>query len=189
MWAVASFAGLRRGEIEGLEWSDYHDGALHVARSVWNGRVGVPKTAKSCAAVPVICPLAERLEMHRLRCGNPTTGPMFANSIGGRLNINNLLNRTMLPLFKKAAIEWQGWDSCRRGLGSNLYRLGVNDKTIQQILRHSNVNITLGYYVKTASPDVVAAMAKLEEKISAQSSLDTKWTPQPDSGAMPEFVN
>jgi len=83
-----------------------------------------------------------------------------------------------------------GSDGTRRGEGwaQNLYRLSVPDKTIQRILRHSNVNIRLGYYVKTASPDVVAAMAKLEEKISVQSSLDTKWTPKPDSGAMPGFV-
>jgi len=37
-FAVAAFAGLRRGEIEGLEWSDFHDDALWVCRSIWNGR-------------------------------------------------------------------------------------------------------------------------------------------------------
>jgi hypothetical protein len=34
---------------------------------------------------------------------------------------------------------------------------------MQAILRHSNVSITLGYYVKTASPEVLAGMNKLED--------------------------
>jgi integrase len=34
VFAVASFAGLRRGELEGLGWPDFHDGHLWVARSI-----------------------------------------------------------------------------------------------------------------------------------------------------------
>ena len=32
--AVASFAGLRRGEIFGLQWQDWKEGVLHVNRQV-----------------------------------------------------------------------------------------------------------------------------------------------------------
>ena len=78
---------------------------------------------------------------------------------------------------------------CTSRLGSNLYRLGVPDKVIQAILRHSNVNITLGYYLKTASPDVLAAMEKFEEKLTAQSLQDTDRTAKMNSGATPGFVN
>ena len=60
---------------------------------------------------------------------------------------------------------------------------------IQAILRHSNVSITLGYYVKSASPDVMAAMEKFEEKLTAQSLQDTQRTPKPDSDATSGFVN
>jgi hypothetical protein len=35
--------------------------------------------------------------------------------------------------------EWHDWHACRRGLASNLNRLGVDDSVIQQILRHSRV--------------------------------------------------
>ena len=84
---------------------------------------------------------------------------------------------------------WHGWHAARRGLGSNLYRLGVPDKVIQAILRHSNVNITLGYYVKSASSDVMAAMGKFEEELTAQSLQDTQRTLKPDSDATSGFVN
>lgn len=63
-FAVAAFAGLRKVEIEGLEWPDYRDGALWVSRSIWNGREQPTKTKKSKAPVPVIRQLANRLELH-----------------------------------------------------------------------------------------------------------------------------
>jgi integrase len=61
---------------------------------------------------------------------------------------------------------------CRRGLGSNLYRLGVPDVVIQRILRHANVSTTTGYYIKTIADDVRGAMEKLENSIP-KSELDT----------------
>ena len=81
-FAVAAFMGLRHGEIQGLLWENYRDGEIYVSRSVWNGRVSDPKTRKGRAPVPVIRQLAERLELHRLRSGNPQSGPIFANAAG-----------------------------------------------------------------------------------------------------------
>jgi integrase len=51
----------------------------------------------------------------------------------------------------------------RRGLGINLYRLGVPEKAIQAILRHANASTTNTYYIKSAADDTRAAMAKLEK--------------------------
>jgi hypothetical protein len=60
---------------------------------------------------------------------------------------------------------WHGWHAARRGLGTNLYRLGVPEKTIQAILRHANVSTTNTYYIKSAADDTRAAMAKLERLV------------------------
>lgn len=202
-FAVAAYTGLRMGEIEGLNWEDYRDGEIHVTRSVWNGHENAPKTRKSLAPVPVIRPLVQRLEMHRLRsmskkkqqgatteCSskNSLMGPMFTTSKGTRQNMNNFLSRAMLPALNRCEVchksedehakadhkykrdaaipEWRGWHACRRGLGSNLYRLGVPDVVIQRILRHANVSTTTGYYIKTVADDVRNAMERLENSIS-----------------------
>jgi integrase len=218
IFAVAAFGGLRHGELVGLDWEDFHDGALWITRSVWNGHINEPKTRKSRAPVPVIKQLESRLEMHRLRCGNPQSGPIFATSLGSRLNLNNVLNRSILPTLNRCVTcglsegkahlktkephefrrdaripEWHGWHAARRGLGSNLYHLGISDKTIQAILRHSNVSVTMTYYVKPMSEDVLSAMANLEEKFAAQTSAqglrDTLADTNRTAGAMPESVN
>src|SRR5260370_17857066 len=71
------------------------------------------------------------------------------------------------PYKRDTAIpEWHGWPAARRGLGSNLYRLGVPDMVIQRILRHANVSTTATYYIKTAADDVRKAMTTLENHIA-----------------------
>lgn len=45
-------------------------------------------------------------------------------------------------------ILWFGWHGFRRGLATNLYRMGVPDKTIQKILRHKNLKTTTDIYVR-----------------------------------------
>ena len=101
--------------------------------------------------------------------------------------MNDLLGRVILPAINRCEVcrksendhskcdhryqrdsripEWYGWHAARRGLGSNLYRLGVPDIVIQRILRHANVSTTATYYIKTAAEDVRNAMAKLESTI------------------------
>jgi integrase len=52
--ATASFAGLRRGELRGLEWLDYTGESLSINRSIWGTFINGPKTRASAQAVPVI---------------------------------------------------------------------------------------------------------------------------------------
>jgi integrase len=167
---TAAFSGLRRGEIRGMKWENLERGEplafYRVSQSIWNGIATEPKTKKSKAPVPFIGILAVKLEAHRAACGNPTSGPMFANTLGKPLDLDGLYQRHMKEIFQAAGIEWHGWHAFRRGLATNLHRLGVDDKTIQAILRHSNVAVTQACYIKTVSADAVAAMQQLEAALS-----------------------
>jgi integrase len=42
--AIAAFAGLRRGEIEGLQWESYDGDSLNVTRAMWQGIEGTTKS-------------------------------------------------------------------------------------------------------------------------------------------------
>jgi integrase len=95
------------------------------------------------------------------------------------------------PYKRDARIpEWHGWHAARRGLGSNLYRLGVPDMVIQRILRHANVSTTATYCIKTAADDVRNAMTKLENRIAdgGQIQLDAAGTPESNSLVEPSTV-
>ncbi len=173
--ATAAFAGLRRGEISGGLWENLHDGELFVSQSVWNGHTTGPKTEKSKAGVPILRQLGERLAMHRLRSGNPTSGPIFANGGGKPADLGNVLNRVILPILKRdpSLPQWHGWHAFRRGLATNLHALGVDDLTIQRILRHENVGTTQKSYVKTRDQQVHAAMDQLQAALDAPALTTT----------------
>lgn len=218
IFAVAAYSGLRRGEVEGLRWEDYDGMELHVSRGVCGGEIIPLKTEGSKSAVPVIPRLATRLALHRARSGNPIEGWMFGTGAGTPLSLHNVVNRQILPALNRcrhcgqseddhlphllretkpcAGYErddrmpgWHGFHACRRGLGTNLYHLGVLDKVIQKILRHSNVNTTMTYYVKGMASDVTEAMEKLEQNLSAHELQDTNRTLKPGSGATLGLVN
>jgi len=188
--STAAFTGARRGEIRGIMWENYHDGAIYIERSVWESHVNEPKTKASKAPVPIISPLAAMLEAHRVRSGNPRSGVLFLARNGQPLSLNNVLTRQIKPALNRCALcsksamehstadhnfkrdeslpKWYGWHAFRRGLATNLNRMGVQDKTIQAILRHSNLSTTMNVYVKSVDADAVTAMKTLETLMCAK---------------------
>jgi hypothetical protein len=114
---------------------------------------------------------------------------------GQPLNLDNLARRVIIPALSPCAIcrkqaekhkpeghtsqrdknlpEWRGWHAFRRGLATNLHTLGVDDKTIQTILRHGNVGLTMNVYVKSVSESQLSALDSLSEKFGTCNDLAT----------------
>jgi integrase len=203
--ACAAYTGARRGELRGMCWENYNDGEMMIARSIWQGHITEPKSQKSRAPIPIIKLLGHRLELYRMRLGNPNSGPVFPNDTGKPADLHNLLSRVILPVLNRCEVctkaesahgadanheykrdaslpEWHGWHAFRRGLATNLYRLGVPDKTIQAILRHADVNTTMKCYIKTTRPDVKAGMEKFEADLENRLT-DSNRTVKPNHSA------
>lgn len=163
--AIAAFAGLRLGELRGLEWTDYNGTELTINRSIWRSVVGPPKTRASRNSVPVIPALAEILDEYRRSMGNPETGVIFHS--GNRLPINadKVGRRVIRPTLKAIHLPWCGWHAFRRGLASNLYAMGAPDKVVQRILRHSKPHVTKEHYIKVFDRTVVEAVEKMQAQI------------------------
>ena len=156
--AVAAFTGARKGEIRGFLWESYDGFTIEVKQSVWRNQVGEPKREKSKGTIPVIAQLKLFLDRHRDRSGNPAGGFIFRNPLGNPLNLDALVTEVIQPAIEAEKIPWYGWHAFRRGLATNLHRLGVSDKVIQQILRHANVTTTINIYVKMVTRDAEEAM-------------------------------
>jgi integrase len=176
--AVAAFAGLRKGEIRGLGWSDYDGRELTVRSAWWRRTVDEPKTEKSKAAVPVIPQLAQRLDNLRKNAGDeagrklifPAASTKASSADSGKtgefpVDLDGLARSAIMPVFRASGITWHGWHAFRRGLATVLRELGVADVVTQRILRHSNVAVTQRCYIKTTDAEVQAAMDKLTAAI------------------------
>jgi integrase len=185
---TATFSGLRKSELRGLTWGSYNGEQLSVDRSVWNSTVNEPKTKRSRSPIPVVRPLAEALEAHRLRAGilaQPAL-PIFQAGNGQPLNLDNIARRVIIPALSPCAVckmqedghlpdghsferdsslpLWHGWHAFSRGLATNLHTLGIDDKTIQAILRHSTIGLTQNIYIKSVNESQVSALDSLSEK-------------------------
>ncbi len=191
---TAALTGLRKGEIRGLCWQDFDGKELSVKRSVWNSTVNEPKTRRSKAPIPVVRQLADALEAYKLRMGKLAQPnlPIFQAGNGKPLNLDNLVRRVIVPALTRCAVckqlesehakdghafkldtsipSWHGWHAFRRGLATNLHTLGVDDKTIQAILRHSNVSLTINVYIKSVTESQVNAMDVLSAKLEKETS-------------------
>jgi integrase len=188
--ATAAFTGLRAGEIRGLTWEAYTPGddnsfgVLRVLHSVWRGRIGEPKNARSKAPVPLIPQLEVLLQKHRAANGNPNKGPIFPNGVGKAVDIDSLYHRQMKEPLEAAGIDWEGWHGFRRGLATNLERIGIREAIAAMVLRHSNDRVTRKHYIKPPSAEAVSAMRRVSETISTLevSALLPNCSPQAQQG-------
>jgi integrase len=163
--AVAAFTGVRKGELLGFLWENYDGEQVLISQSSWRGHVLEPKTRLSKALVPVIAQWAHPLDCHRTQSVIPANGLIFPSQAGKPINLDALAAGVIVPAFIKAGIRWHGWHAFRRGLATNLDRLRVSDKTIQRILRHSNVAVRQGCYIKTVDREVTSAMQRFERSL------------------------
>lgn len=168
--ATAAFTGLRKGELRGLEVSDYAQTTLTVRRSVWRKEIGPPKGKRGQGVVPVIPWLAKILDGY-IDAFRPKKY-LFEGLKRGPADVDYLTREVIKPALTKAQVTWHGWHAFRRGLATNLHRLGVPDIVIQAILRHSDPGVTRSAYIQydAVDPQSLAAMTAL------QNLMDNQWT-------------
>ena len=163
---VAAFAGLREGEIRGQWWEDDDGDILNIRRSVWRTHLNDETKTHEDEEDPGVVPIIESLRV-LLDAIKPevASGWIFPNTIGGALDLDNLADRIIKPVLRANGLQWKGWQAYRRGLATNLKRLGIPDTVIQAILRHTDVGTTQRFYIKTVREDVKDAMKQLDRKI------------------------
>jgi len=87
---------------------------------------------------------------------------MFHIGNGECLDMDKLAQRVIRPAVEAIGLPWYGWHGFRRGIASNLYELGANEKIVQRVLRHAKPHVTKDRYIKAFDPAVIAAMKALE---------------------------
>lgn len=182
IFCLAAYCGLRPGEIAGLQWSDIAEdeervvggelwqGWLHVRRSVVCGEVGKTKTDESVAPVPVIPQVRQMFKAWRITCGDPTTGWVFQNRVGDPVDLAGIVRRVIMPTLESKKLEWKGLYAGRRASGTLLTQLTGNATAAFYILRHKNIAVTEGFYVKPSREAGVTGMRLLAEKLAERNA-------------------
>ena len=78
--------------------------------------------------------------------------------------MDKLAQRVIRPAVEACGLPWYGWHGFRRGIASNLYELGANDKIVQRVLRHAKPHVTRERYGKSggAFGELQNAMKKIK---------------------------
>ena len=145
LWATACYAGLRRGELRALRWSDVDlaAGVIRVERS-WDVKEGViqPKSEAGRRKVPIASVLRDYLVEHRLRGGS---GLVFGRDPGTPWATGTITQRANRA-WKGAGLRPITLHECRHTFASLMIAAGVNPKALQTFMGHSSITVTLDRY-------------------------------------------
>lgn len=157
LWATAFYAGLRRGELLALRWSDVDlsAGVIHVRRS-WDEVAGeiMPKSEKGTRTVPIVLLLHDHLTELKVTTARGSDDFVFGMTAG----------RPFTPSYirKRAAHAWEtanerraekklpplvpiGLHECRHTCVSLFHDAGLSLERIGDYIGHSSTYMTDRY--------------------------------------------
>jgi integrase len=162
--ALSYFAGLRKGEIQGLKWGDVDANYIHIRRAFSRGVVGPPKSKKSLRSIPIIQPVRTPLMLWRAK--NPDGVWLFPNTEGNAWDMSDFANRVIKPALTEAGLPWKGFHAGRRGLGTKMRSITGNSTAGRDLLGHTTTRVTEEHYEHTLPEDALRGMRLLEAEVT-----------------------
>lgn len=183
LFLVALGTGLRIGELLGLKWSDidFTTNNLTVNRTITrakNPTTGkyeileqLPKTKNALRTVPIPTNIILRLKDHklkqnkyRLKVGEAyfNNDYVFANDFGYVLD-DKRPGRNLNSILKSLGIEPMKFHALRHTYATRLFEANVPPKTVQVLMGHSDISITLDIYTHVMEDTKLEAVEKLNE--------------------------
>lgn len=148
LWATAFYAGLRRGELRALRWSNVDlDASVIRVRESWDDVEGAqdPKSAAGRRDVLVIGPLATELARHGLLTGRTGDELVFGRS-GTVPFARQSVGRRAKVAWEDAGLDRVTLHRARHCAVSMLVAAGLDVKTVQTYAGHSDSRVTLDIY-------------------------------------------
>ena len=156
------YSGLRIGELMALQWSDidFTKGILTISKSCHDGKDGLvidePKTTTSRRVIPLPRQLLPILKGIKKRSNSP-----FVVSTNGKPVSVRSYQRSFELLLKKLKIPHKGFHSLRHTFATRALEVGMDVKTLSEILGHKNPAITLKRYAHSLMEHKTEMMNKL----------------------------
>ncbi len=163
-WALAFMAGLRRGELRGLQVCDvdFEAGLVRVRRG-WDDVEGEiePKTFAATREIPMMGELRRICRAHKL-----ATGRNGSQLFLGRSPVDPFYPSTVraraLKAWAAAGLEPLTPHEARHCAASYMIAAGMDWKKVSEFIGHSDIRTTFNRYGKVVPEDLRDAVAKLD---------------------------
>lgn len=186
LFLTAIYSGLRQGELFALTWNDinfeenyidvnktykYTANVSREGRSSGYSMIQTPKTSKSIRKVPIPKFLTrillqyrndQRLKKIRYADMYKDNNLVFCNNLGAYL-VDSTIGRQYKIILSSNNIPDRKFHDLRHTYATRLFELGEDPKTVQELLGHSAVSITLNTYTHVLEAIKEKAVSKLDE--------------------------
>jgi integrase len=156
---VSATTGLRVSELLALRWQDcdFEAGEIRLSRGIVRQRETAMKSEASRKPVPMETGLADVLTSWRAQCAyNQPEDYIFASvEMNGTQPLwpNSAMDKHIRPAALRAGIQKRlGWHTLRHTFGTLLKANGEDVATVQSLMRHANVSVTMDRYVQAVTP-------------------------------------
>ena len=171
--------GLRTGEMVGLKWSDldFQNRTITIERtmeyrpSVGEWRVGPPKSKAGYRTIPMTEACYQVLmDVKRKRAQAKVIVPEMKDFVflnrDGLPTKNSTYDAHIYKLTQKAGMKNFSMHSLRHTFSTRCIDAGMRPKTLQKILGHSNLSVTMDRYVHVQEDTLRNEMQKFEQYTS-----------------------
>ncbi len=167
LWATAFYAGLRRGELRALRWSDIDLGRSEIrVERAWDDYEGPldPKSEAGKRTLPLLAILRDYLDEHKLKGVQDGSALVFGRSATQPFVCSTVRSHA---LEAWGELEPIGLHECRHTFASLLIDAGANPKAIQEFMGHSTIQMTFDRYGKLMPGRREEVRVRLDAYLSA----------------------
>ena len=169
---ICLYTGIRLGELLALTWDDidFNSNLLTINKTSYSAKVDgktqiivdKPKTKKSNRVIPIPNQLVKLLRVIKKESNSKYVITTRNSGMVG----NRSYQRTFKFILKKVNVPYRNFHSLRHTFATNAIELGMDVKTLAEILGHTNAMITLNRYSHSLLNYKIEMMNKLGKNLN-----------------------
>ena len=171
-WRFVLQTGIRCGELMGLKWDDIDMdcGIMTVQRTMseLKGKLLIhpPKSKAGYRSIPLTeeaCLILREVKKRKRKVASIEYRDFIFTNRNGIPVVNNHYNESLKCVSKRAGIEPLTMHTLRHTFATRCIEAGMNPKTLQKIMGHSSLSMTMNLYVHVSTDTIKAEMEKFEQ--------------------------